>query len=95
MILNDNINIINAKYVAGTILALFLLIASKSYSSIIDNPDTSSDTIKMGLCLVDVSRELYDSLETKFIISNDTETDLRIGGSEFSFAIRLLSGFPR
>jgi hypothetical protein len=94
MILTNNIYKNRAKYFVVVVFSLLLVFVSKSFSSIIDNPNSSSDTIKMGLCLVDVSRDLYDSLETKFIISNDIESDLIIGGSEFSFAIRLLSGFP-
>jgi len=84
----------NVGLFASIILIFLIVIFDSSSSEIIDNPSSNSDTIRMGLCLVDIEREIYDSLETTFLIDNNTFSDLKIGESEFSFAIRLLSGYP-
>lgn len=65
-----------------------------SFADMIRHSESKSDTIKMGLCLVDEARNIYDSLETSFFIDNTIENTIKIGESNVSFAIKLLEGYP-
>ncbi len=94
MIIKENIlNIKNRSY-ASKVFILLLFSVHLLNAEMITNPASGSDTIKMGICLVDLEREIYDSLETTFIIDNQLDTDIKIGDSHLSFAIKLLEGYP-
>ena len=77
-----------------TLMFILALSSANSHADMIRHAESKSDTIRMGLCLVDESRNIFDSLETSFFIDNTRGNSIKIGESNVSFAIKLLEGYP-